>query len=531
MDDAALNFDLAYKRVQDELVDQPRSGRAFVANPFERELAELDLESWLAALKSDVIAGHYSPGEIELCGAPKGGDLVRPAARMSLADRVVYTAAVGSCVKYIVAATRWSQRTLDFAPLFHATHSHQRQWLLKPFLGWERWNERSLSRLALARTKFVVTADIAGFFENVSISRLRTDLIRIGSPAEVVDLLSACLTHWALVRDRGLPQGVLASDVLAKLYLESFDKRVKDDGHIHVRYVDDVRVFCTSRAEARRSLVLVTELLRERGLTVQSAKTRIRLADAQLKAELEGAVPAIKALHREYIDEALDAGVLPENEESVPASVIDDLVNAEPDAMDPEVFRRAFTKYVVDVERPNQSMFRYLLRRFAAGKDPFAVDYCSGRLRSGPEATPEILRYFADLNDPYRLQVPVADALASRDLEMYPFPRFLILSWIRSYCPKLRRPTTAAVRKQAFRPEHPSYVQAAARAVLGRLGDHSDIEQIAGLLAGSRDGLQRAQLLCCLGRLEKAPRNALGGRLRTEQPWGALAASYVKSVN
>jgi hypothetical protein len=43
MDEKTLNFQLAYKRVQDELLDQPRSGRAFVANTFERDLVELDL--------------------------------------------------------------------------------------------------------------------------------------------------------------------------------------------------------------------------------------------------------------------------------------------------------------------------------------------------------------------------------------------------------------------------------------------------------------------------------------------------------
>jgi retron-type reverse transcriptase len=125
---------------------------------------------------------------------------------------------------------------------------------------------------AWRRTKFVVTADIAGFFENISIKRLRYELARIGSPEPVLDLLSQCLNKWSVADERGIPQGVLASDVLAKLYMESFDKRLRDAGHSHVRYADDIRVFCRSRTEARRALVLVTEMLRERGLTVQSAK-------------------------------------------------------------------------------------------------------------------------------------------------------------------------------------------------------------------------------------------------------------------
>lgn len=525
-----LNLPLAYKRVRDELVEQPKSGRAFAVNAFEQELVETDLDPWLGTLKAAVVGGNYTPGALQICGAPKGGDLVRPGALISLSDRVVYTAAVGACVKRIVEATRWSQRKVDFAPLFHATHPHQRQWLLKPFKGWELWTERSVALLDRRSTRYVVTADIAGFFENVSIKRLRNDLVRIGCQEDVVQLVAGCLNKWAgLVGDRGLPQGVLASDILAKLYLESLDRRIKDDGHMHVRYADDLRVFCRSHVEARRALVLVTELLRERGLTLQSAKTEIRPASAALRAEFAGAVPLIKALHAEWIDEAIDSGVIPEGYASVPVSVIDDLVDLEPEAMDPEVIRRAFKVFVLEAERPNRSMFRYLLRRLASLDDDFAAGYCSARLMSHPEAAPEILRYFADLGEA-ALQVPISHALGSRDLLAYPYTRYLMLVWLRDAEFRLRNQALAAARKQAFQPENPAYLQAAARAVLGRAGVHSDLDKIAGLLTTSADPFERAQLLCCLTRLDKGLRNDLAGRVAPETPWGARAAKYVRTV-
>src|SRR6266699_4898848 len=97
-------------------------------------------------------------------------------------------------------------------------------------------------------------------------------------------------------------------------------------------------------------------------------------------------------------------GLLPQSEESVPVSVIDDLVNAEPDAMDPEVIRRAFRRFVIDTQTPNRSMFRYLLHRLGAARDAFAVDYCDRRLRSGPEDASTILRYFEALDDSHNLQ-------------------------------------------------------------------------------------------------------------------------------
>ncbi len=511
----------------DELVEQPKSGRAFVENEFERELAETQLDQWLKDLETTVVAEHYAPGAVELCGAPKGGDLIRPGARMALSDRVVYTAAVGSCLPRIVAATKWSQRTVDFAPLFHATRPYQRQWVLKPFLGWDLWTTQSLRRVDRKSTKYVITADIAGFFENVSLKRLRHELVRIGCPELAVKLLSLCLNKWALVDDRSLPQGVLASDILAKLYLESFDKRLKDAGYVHVRYADDIRVFCRSHFEARRGLVLLTEMLRERGLTMQTAKTRIRPAGDELRREFEGAVPAIRDLNREFIDEAVDADVLPADRSSVPVSVIDDLIEPDPARMDPEVLRRAWQKFVLDVDEPNRSMFRYLLRRFAATRDHVAVPYCSSRLRSNPEALTEILRYFADL-DERTLEAPITKALTSRELEPYPYSRYLLLGWLGRNRPTLRATSLRAVRAHAMGVHQPDYVRARARAVLGKLGDDSDLDHLAALLPGTPGPLERAQLLCTLTRLERGRRNALAARLKNEEPWGSLAHAYVR---
>jgi hypothetical protein len=161
-----LNFELAYKRVSDEITDQRKTGRAFVTTPFERELVEVDLASWLEGLRNSVLDRSYVGDDVEFCGAPKGEGLIRPGVRMSLADRVVYTAAVGGCVRQIVAATKWSQRRIDFMPLFHATQPQKRNWLLQPYVGWNGWREQTLAKLALKQTKFVVTAHRGLFREH-----------------------------------------------------------------------------------------------------------------------------------------------------------------------------------------------------------------------------------------------------------------------------------------------------------------------------------------------------------------------------
>jgi len=521
-----LKLRLAFQRACDEITEQPKSGRAFVANPFELELIGVDYDGWVKTLAAQLKAGEYTPGPIEYCNAPKSGGLVRPAARMQVADRVVYTAAVGACLKDIYRETRWSQKKIDFAVAINPKGLSARHWLLAPFAGWDGWRVESVRRLTAGKCRYVLTADIAGYFENISIGILRSDLVRIGCHENAITLIATCLNHWSLPGERGLPQGVLASDILAKLYLETFDHRLQSAGFTHLRYSDDIRVFCTSESEARRALVVVTELLRERGLTLQSAKTKIRPA-SQLEPEFEGAVPAIKALNRDYIDEAVAAGFLADDP-SVPVSVVDTLANAEPSKMSPAVMRRAFQKFVQEESRPNKSMRNYLLRRLAALEDDTAVSYCSRLIISDPDTTPVVLRYFEDLADTPRFELVARKVLTAKELSMYPYQQYLVLDWVWRNCKRVRAPTLRAIRKLAQDGNSPAFVQVYANALLGRFGDYSDLEQIASAYRKSSDPFERAQLLCCLSRLERSKRNAMLGRVRDQKPWLDRAATLVR---
>jgi hypothetical protein len=525
---ATLKLRLAFQRVRDELLEQPKSGRAFVANAFELDLVGVDYDGWVRELAASLKAGDYAPGPVQYCNAPKGAGLVRPGARMQIADRVIYTAGVGACLKDIYRETRWSQSKRDFAVGINPKGLSTRHWLLSPFVGWDAWREESVRRLGLAKSRYVLTADIAGYFENISIAILREDLARIGCHPSAISIVTTCLNHWSLPGERGLPQGVLASDVLSKLYLETFDRSLKSAGFTHLRYSDDVRVFCSSEREARHALVTITELLRKRGLTLQSAKTQIREA-AGLEAEFEGAVPAIKALNKDYIDEAVSAGLLAADP-SIPVSVVDDLVNAEPTKMSTAVMRMAFRKFVLEEELPSKTMRNYLLRRLASREDDMAVPYCSQLMLNEPDTTTVVLRYFEDLDDTKRFEKVIRAALTLKDLEMYPYQRYLLLDWLWRNCDRMTAQTVKVIRAFAQDDGGSAFVQTYARALLGRFGDYADLERIASAYGTSSDPIERAQLLCCLARLERGKRNTILGRARDQKPWLDRAVKLVKGT-
>lgn len=520
----SLDFQLAYKRVWDELRDQPRTGRALALNPFELDLIEMDREGWLEALERQVVDGSYLPGPIEVCDVPKGGGLVRPGVRLSVADRVVYTAAVGACIDQLDRATRWSQGSCDFATRLNPAKLHEKEWLRNPFKGWKEWHDRSLQQVDSNSVEYVLTADIAGFFENISIALLRSDLARIGCPPDVVNLIALCVNNWARCPDRGLPQGVMASDILAKLYLEPLDRRIRGESIRHIRYTDDLRLFAQTKEDAQRALVAVTRFLRERGLTLQSHKTQIRPA-GDAREEFDGIVPAIERVRKGYVDEVVAAGLMAADV-SLPMAQVDDLATGE---IEPEVLHRAFETFVVKQSEPNKSMLNFLLRRLGSQKDDFGVDECERRLRTHPEHTSSIVRYFQDLEKPDTLESVIARAISNQTSAIYPYQRYLLLEWLKRNAPELTESMLDIVRQLAFRPESPGYVQAVAYELLGRFGTHADLDEVEARFKSTSEPLARAQLLCCLRRLEKGRRNGLAARVGRDHGWVGRAASFVRA--
>jgi hypothetical protein len=235
-----LNLGVAWRRVKYDL-----KHRSFLALPYEVELIETDLDGWLGSIDTSLRSDTYNPGPMVVCDVPKPGFLIRPGSHLSLADRVVYTAAVGACFAQIHGSLQWAQGAVDFAyPI--SRRSERRVMASQPIPGWQHFRERSKAILAEQGITHALFGDIAAFYENIDISMLTSDLRSLNSDPDVIKLLSMCLNRWAQVTGRGIPQGISASDIIAKLYLNSVDLNLRAEGFRHLRYVDDVRVFADS---------------------------------------------------------------------------------------------------------------------------------------------------------------------------------------------------------------------------------------------------------------------------------------------
>lgn len=262
-----LDLPLAWLRVKADL-----EHRVFIRPVVETRVIESDLQQWLVEVEQLVRSGRYHPGPMVTVEVPKPGYLIRPGSQLALVDHLIYTACVGACFERIHANLSWAQGTVDFAYRL-AEDPTDRDWLRGRFSGWTSFRETTLARVN-SSSDYVVFTDISAFYENIALSLLASDLRGIGVQDEVVALLGECLNRWGTL-GRGIPQGISASDILAKLYLNAVDLNLRATGIVHLRYVDDIRVIAASQAAGKQAVVSLADLLRRRGLNLQSAKTKI----------------------------------------------------------------------------------------------------------------------------------------------------------------------------------------------------------------------------------------------------------------
>jgi hypothetical protein len=235
-----LDLHLAWQRMKGD-----RPGRAFYTHPRLIEWIELDLDAWFELVRKRLLTGYVAQKPLT-CLVPKPGWLVRPGTVLNVQDELVFNALVGSLYGEAYKRLGGFQGDPDVAYQLQSKEN-KKEWLKTGFLTAAEWRAKSLDKLR--PSQFVVLADIAGFYENIDLQRLRSDLNPLFSSDDVLDLLMALLNKWALPRGKGIPQGYSAADILAKVYLHPLDQALQNAGFSHLRYVDDIRIFCKSRSD------------------------------------------------------------------------------------------------------------------------------------------------------------------------------------------------------------------------------------------------------------------------------------------
>lgn len=213
---------------------------------------------------------HQVQGVERVPATKPGQATVRPFVRVHPRDMLLYQSLVDAMRDPIEQTLGPPEQVLAYriAPLDEDD----------PSAGSPRWTDFNITLHQLAADAldgYVIEADVASYFLNISVTQLERRLLEAGCDGGAVRDLGALLAGWASQGVRGLPQGCPPSSPLANFYLSPLDNFLRGEAVPFVRYMDDIAIVCPTHHEARQLLDGMEELLYEDGLSLGGGKTRI----------------------------------------------------------------------------------------------------------------------------------------------------------------------------------------------------------------------------------------------------------------
>lgn len=166
------------------------------------------------------------------------------------------------------------------SPIFERRF-HDDSYGFRPGRGCHQAVERLLE-LRRQGYRYVLDADISGFFDNLSHQAVMAELSAVIADGNILHLTEKFLKAGVLEGGQflatrvGTPQGGVASPLLANIALNLLDWHLHNRGYRFVRYADDFVVLCRSESQAKEARSEVEHLLHTRlGLTLSPEKTKV----------------------------------------------------------------------------------------------------------------------------------------------------------------------------------------------------------------------------------------------------------------
>jgi group II intron reverse transcriptase/maturase len=236
------------------------------AGPDGRSVDEVreHLDSIVATVRQQLLAGTFRPGDIRRVFIPKSGGGQRGLGIPDVVDRMVQEA-----VRMVLEP--------QHEPAFHSS-SHG----FRPNRGCHTAIAEARRHLADGY-EWVVDLDLEKFFDRVHHQRLMSRLAERVHDTRLLVLVGRMLKASVVLPDgvkvsteEGVPQGGPLSPLLSNIVLDELDRELERRGHRFVRYADDCNIYVRSERSGHRVMESVTQFISKRlRLRVNAEKSAV----------------------------------------------------------------------------------------------------------------------------------------------------------------------------------------------------------------------------------------------------------------
>lgn len=241
---------------------ESNKGAAGIDNMQWNELRSYINTQW-QALRQSILESSYTPSPVRKVEIPKPQGGKRMLGIPTVVDRMLQQAiAQWLTPRY---EPEFSKRSYGFRPNRNA---HQAVLQAAQYL-----NEGKV---------WIIELDLENFFDKVNHDRLMSTLSRKITDKCTLKLIRSYLTSGIMeggvisTRSEGTPQGSPLSPLLSNIVLDELDKELEKRSHSFVRYADDVSVYLSSEASAKRVMTGITNYIEGKLLLkVNREKTKV----------------------------------------------------------------------------------------------------------------------------------------------------------------------------------------------------------------------------------------------------------------
>ncbi len=307
---------------------------------------------------------------------PKKSGLLRPLTLLPLDDQIVFQAITNQIAKQMYDRRREVEGRMVFSNCLNPDRDSI--FFLQDWRSTYHQFKARLERHLSAGNQWIAHFDLAAFYETISHRALQKIVAPAGGGNELWNQIREWFCVWTSVQggiqvDHGIPQGPIASDFIAEIFLLPLDEAMRRTGIPYIRYVDDIRVLGRTEAEARRAAMILEMECGRWSLIPQSSKFDV--VHATTLNEALGTLPSIAESTGREADEG-------ELDETSAIEILRDAIKGRP----PRVEDKSRLRYVLYRAGPSKRVLKTALNLLP--RHPEHIDALAAYLQNYSRSRP-----------------------------------------------------------------------------------------------------------------------------------------------